>query len=231
MEEPGVIRVRHDCLKDVFCFSLPQLCPACGERLAGRRLREPPVSIPNPLCDGHKTPCCLLVAPADRNADRDFDGTSELHTGISNTSGVVYNYTERGVVRDQSGWRGCVSVPLVRPDSFHLLAQWDRYLEQFSRGPLWDPTWHSFAEDSHNCLTFCVEFINGVLAAEGPGRGPVSREAFARTRILPAVSRACRFAALCRHLRRRQFYVADRRPARTTSSSRIRTLRDEERDS
>ncbi|XP_061544435.1 uncharacterized protein mkrn2os.2 isoform X2 [Phycodurus eques] len=142
MEEPGVIRVRHECLKDVFCFSLPQLCPACGERLAGRRLREPPVSIPNPLCDGYKTPCCLLVAPADRNADRDFDGTSELHTGIANTSGVVYNYTERGVVRDQSGWLGCVSVPLVRPDTFHLLAQWDRYLEQFSRGPLWDPTWH-----------------------------------------------------------------------------------------
>ncbi|XP_019736926.1 MKRN2 opposite strand protein [Hippocampus comes] len=216
MEKPGVICVRHECLNNIFCFSMPPACPACGELLAGRRLREAPVSIPDPLGNGHKTTCCLLVAPADRNADGGFDGTSELHTGISNTSGVVYNYTGRGILRDQSGWRACVIVPLVRPDTFHLLAQWDQYLERFSRRPLWDPTWHSFCEDTHNCLTFCVEFVNSVLAAEGLGRGPLSRDVLTRTLIAPAVSRACKYVALRRHIQHQRFYVAQRRPTTAT---------------
>lgn len=58
--------------------------------------------------------------------------------------GVVYNYTSGGVGRDQSGWERCVSVPLVRPDMFHLLAQWDQYLDRFSDGPMWDPAWHRY---------------------------------------------------------------------------------------
>lgn len=103
---------------------------------------------------------------------REFDGTSDLHTGISNTTGgapgskvrlileywltvfinvhlcvclgVVFNYTRGGVSKDHSGWERCVSVPLVRPDRFHLLAQWDQYLDRFSNGPMWDPIWHRF---------------------------------------------------------------------------------------
>ena len=57
-------------------------------------------------------------------------------------AGIVYNYTEDGVRRDQTGWERCVSIPLVRPDMFHLLAQWDQYLESFSEGSHWDPLWH-----------------------------------------------------------------------------------------
>ncbi|XP_037108536.1 MKRN2 opposite strand protein isoform X2 [Syngnathus acus] len=145
MEEPDVICVRHECLKDVCCFSVPPACPVCGRPLAGRFLREAPLSIPDPLLDGHKMACCLLVAPTDRHADGGFDGTSELHAGIANTSGVMYNYTGAGMRRDRSGWRACVSVPLVRPDAFRLLAQWDQHLERFSCAPPWDPTRHRYA--------------------------------------------------------------------------------------
>ncbi|XP_008288883.1 putative uncharacterized protein C3orf83 [Stegastes partitus] len=139
--ERSVIRLSH-CQKEIFCFSLPDECPSCGEELRGSRLQEAPVSLPSPFTDGHKSSCCLLVAPAHDNLHRDFDGTSDLHTGISNTKGVVYNYTRGGVRRDQSGWERCISVPLVRPDMFHLLAQWDQYLDRFSDGPMWDPAWH-----------------------------------------------------------------------------------------
>lgn len=57
-------------------------------------------------------------------------------------AGVVYNYTLDGVRRDHSGWEHCISVPLVRPDMFHLVAQWDQYLDRFSEGSIWDPAWH-----------------------------------------------------------------------------------------
>ncbi|XP_077581560.1 MKRN2 opposite strand protein [Stigmatopora nigra] len=202
--EPVVLRVRHECLRDIFCFSLPALCPACHRPLAGGRPHRAPVSVPDPLGDGHGTSCRFLVAWTGR----DSDGVAELHAGISDTSGVVYNYTERGVLRERRGWERCLSFPLLRPDAFHLLAQWDGYLERFSRGPSWDPTRRSFCDDSHNCLTFCVAFVNGVLAAEG-GHGDVVVHAGDLTRVTaPAVRRAREYAALRRHLRRHPFYVA-----------------------
>ncbi|XP_067361497.1 MKRN2 opposite strand protein isoform X1 [Channa argus] len=204
--ERAVIRFSH-CQKEIFCFCLPEQCPCCGEELRGSRLQEAPVSIPSPLTNGHKTSCCLLVTPAHDNEDRDFDGTSDLHTGISNTKGVVYNYTPGGVCRDQTRWERCISVPLVRPDMFHLLAQWDQYLDRFSDGPMWDPAWHRFDEDHHNCFSFCLGFINGVLAVEG--RSPLSRDSFAHTFILPRMRRVSKYTTLHQHIQRHQYYVVD----------------------
>ncbi|XP_071370820.1 MKRN2 opposite strand protein-like [Centroberyx affinis] len=209
--EQSVIRFSH-CQKQIFCFSLPQQCPGCGAELSGSRLQEAPVSLPPPLCNAHKTSCCLLVAPAEDNHHRVFDGTSELHTGISNTKGVVYNYTRCGVRRDQSGWERCISVPLVRPDMFNLLAQWDQYLDRFSDAPMWDPAWHRFDEESHNCFSFCVQFLNGVLATEGRSR--LSRDQLTQTFILPRLKRVCKYNTLCQHIRQKQHYMVDRQEDR-----------------
>ncbi|KAM9758750.1 MKRN2 opposite strand protein-like [Menidia menidia] len=211
--EQSVVRLTH-CGRQIFCLRVPDCCPACGQQLAGSRLQQAPVSLPSPLENGHRTPCCLLVAPAQQGggggqggSDRDFDGTSELHTGISSTTGVVYNYTRGGVVRDRSGWELCVCVPLVRSDMFPLLAQWDQYLDRFSSGPQWDPAWHSFHEEDHNCFSFCLDFLNGVLAAEG--RGALSRDALTRCFILPRMRRVSGYQRLCKHLQNHPFYLVD----------------------
>uniref|UniRef100_A0A3B5MHM0 Uncharacterized protein n=1 Tax=Xiphophorus couchianus TaxID=32473 RepID=A0A3B5MHM0_9TELE len=201
--EQSVIHLSH-CQKEIFCFAVPEVCPSCGEELKGRRLQEAPVSLPSPFTDGHKTSCCLLVAPKTFSR-QDFTGTSDLHTGISNTKGVVYNYTQDGVRRDQSGWSRCISIPLVRPDMFHLLAQWDQYLESFSEGPAWDPVFH---EEDHNCFSFCLQFLNGILAMEG--RGALSRDDFTRCFILPRMRRVSKYTTLIRHLQDHQYYLTDR---------------------
>ncbi|XP_042339256.1 MKRN2 opposite strand protein-like [Plectropomus leopardus] len=122
--------------------------------------------------------------------------------------GVVYNYTCAGVRRDHSGWESCVSVPLVRPDMFHLLAQWDQYLDRFSDGPMWDPAWHRFHEEDHNCFSFCLLFVNGVLAAEG--RSSLTRETFTHSFILPKTRRVAKFTTLYHHIQRHQYYMVDR---------------------
>ncbi|KAK5934736.1 hypothetical protein CgunFtcFv8_015103 [Champsocephalus gunnari] len=205
--DPPVIRLAH-CQVQVFCLQVPGACPSCGEDLRERRLQEAPVSLPSPFSNAHKTSCCLLVAPAHNNTTSEFDGTSDLHTGISNTEGVVYNYTRAGVVRALSGWERCVSVPLVRPDMFPLLNQWDQYLQNHSEGPSWDPAWHRFDEQHQNCLSFCLSFVNRVLAAEG--REALSREAFTQTFILPRVQRVQKYLFLCRHLQTHPYYLVDR---------------------
>ncbi|XP_053290445.1 MKRN2 opposite strand protein [Pleuronectes platessa] len=209
--ERSVIQLSH-CEKFIFCFSLPDECPSCGEELEGKRLQEAPVSLPSPFTNGHNRSCSLLVTPAQDNLHRDFDGTSDLHTGISNSKGVVYNYTQGGVHRDQSGWEHCVSVPLVRPDMYPLLAQWDQYLDHFSDGPMWDPAWHRFHEDDHNCFSFCLGFVNSVLAVEG--RSSVTRETFTHTYILPKMKRVSKFTTLYQHIQKHQYYVVDRKKDR-----------------
>ncbi|TWW61376.1 MKRN2 opposite strand protein-like [Takifugu flavidus] len=203
----SVIRLTH-CHKEIFCLVVPVQCPGCGEVLRGGRLQEAPVSLPSPFSNGHKSSCCLLVAPAHDNINREFGGTSDLHTGISNTAGIVYNYTQDGVRRDERGWECCVSIPLVGPDMFHLLAQWDQYLDRFSEGSMWDPVWHKFQEDDHNCFSFCLGFINGVLAAEG--RGPLSRDAFTLSFIVPRMKRVSQFTTLYQHIQSHQHYIVDR---------------------
>ncbi|XP_027135289.1 MKRN2 opposite strand protein [Larimichthys crocea] len=211
--DQSIIRLTH-CEKEIFCFSVPDECPSCGEELKGSRLQEAPVSLPSPLTNGHKSSCCLLVAPAHDNFNRDFDGTSDLHWDLQHYRRTLFllHYTRGRVRQDHSGWERCVSVPLVRPDMFHLLAQWDQYLDRFSDGPMWDPAWHRFHDDDHNCFTFCLLFINGVLAAEG--RSSLSRDAFTSTFILPRMRRVSKYSTLYRHIQRDKYYMVDRQEDR-----------------
>ncbi|GAA6233083.1 MKRN2 opposite strand protein-like [Lates japonicus] len=91
---------------------------------------------------------------------------------------------------------------------FHLLAQWDLYLDRFSDGPMWDPAWHRFDDDHHNCFSFCLRFVNSVLAAEG--RSSLSRETFIHSFILPRMRRVSKFTALYHHVERHQYYMVDK---------------------
>lgn len=54
-------------------------------------------------------------------------------------AGIVYNYTTRGVQRDEAGWEQSVSIPLLQPGMFGLMDQWDKYLEDFSATEPWLP--------------------------------------------------------------------------------------------
>uniref|UniRef100_A0A667YUW2 MKRN2 opposite strand protein-like N-terminal domain-containing protein n=1 Tax=Myripristis murdjan TaxID=586833 RepID=A0A667YUW2_9TELE len=75
LEAASIIRLRH-CQKEIFCLSVPEACPGCGEELRASRLQEAPVSLPNPLCNGHKTSCCLLQTDTQtgRQTDRSDGG-------------------------------------------------------------------------------------------------------------------------------------------------------------
>ncbi|XP_028432759.1 uncharacterized protein LOC114554886 [Perca flavescens] len=83
-----VIRVSH-CEKEIFCFSVPEECPSCGEQLRGSRLQEAPVSLPSPLTNGHKTSCCLLVAPAQDNTHRAARCTQLLSVSVTEHQGLL----------------------------------------------------------------------------------------------------------------------------------------------
>nr|XP_033932726.1 MKRN2 opposite strand protein-like [Pseudochaenichthys georgianus] len=68
--------------------------------------------------------------------------------------------------------------------------------------------WSRFDEQHQNCLSFCLSFVNRVLAAEG--REALSREAFTQIFILPRVQRVQKYLFLYRHLQTHQYYLVDR---------------------
>ncbi|XP_012688056.2 MKRN2 opposite strand protein isoform X2 [Clupea harengus] len=204
--DKSVLRFSH-CNKDIFCFFVPEECPECGISFSGRRLEEAPVSIPNPFSNGHKSPCSFLVAPTDENKLRDFDGGSDLHTGISTSKGVVFNYTKTGVCRDHQGWERCLSIPLVQPDMYNLIDQWDQYLDKFSTAQMWDTVWKSFNEETHNCYNYTLMFINCVSATQG--KRALSKDEFTKSFVLPRIKRASKYSTLCREISQNHFYIVD----------------------
>ncbi|XP_018600088.1 MKRN2 opposite strand protein [Scleropages formosus] len=202
--DKSVIRFSH-CGRDIYCFSIPEQCPECGLGLGGRRLEEAPVSVPNPFSNGHKTPCSFLVTPTEGYLHGEFDGESELHTGITDTGGVVYNYTKTGVRRDICGWEKCISVPLVQPDMYNLMNQWDRYLDKFSSAHTWDTQWQRFDEETHNCYSYTLMFINCVLATQG--KRSLTKEEFTNSFVLPRIKRASKYSTLCKEISQKGFYI------------------------
>ncbi|XP_067101117.1 MKRN2 opposite strand protein [Osmerus mordax] len=204
--EKSVIKFSH-CHKDIFCLFVPEECPECGISFSGRRLEEAPISIPNPFSNGHKTPCSFLVAPAQENPSSNFDGGSDLHTGITDTNGVVYNYTKTGVRKDCQGWEKCLSIPLVQPDMYNLIDQWNQYLDKFSQAPMWDTLWQRFDEETHNCYNYTLMFLNCVLGTQG--KRPLTKDAFTQSFVLPRIKRASKYTTLCREITKNHFYIVD----------------------
>ncbi|XP_034775499.2 MKRN2 opposite strand protein-like [Acipenser ruthenus] len=206
MDKAGVIKFRH-CGKDIYCFFVPEYCPVCRESLSSRtrRLEEAPVSIPNPFINGHKVTSSFLVKPTKGTFLREYDGSSDLHVGITCTKGVVYNYNEAGVCRDEHGWEQSVSIPLVQPDMYSLINQWDCYLEQFSSTDMWDP--QRYEEHEHNCYTYALTFINCLLATQG--KRQLTKSDFTEKFVLPRTRRASRYITLYQEISHKSFYIVD----------------------
>ncbi|XP_050813876.1 MKRN2 opposite strand protein [Gopherus flavomarginatus] len=202
--EKGLIKFSH-CKKDIFCSYVPKLCPVCGQSLNYRRLEDAPVSIPSPFVNGHRQKCSFLLKPTTGTFLREYDGSSDLHVGISNTNGLVYNYNETGIHRVELGWEQCISIPLVQPDMYGLLQQWDKYLEEFSTGEAW--LFHRYDEHYHNCYTYALAFINCVLTAQG--KKPMSKSEFTGRFVIPQTRKASKYITVYWEIAKNYFYIGD----------------------
>ncbi|XP_008571097.1 PREDICTED: putative uncharacterized protein C3orf83 homolog [Galeopterus variegatus] len=206
----SLIKFNH-CEKSIYSFSVPQCCPLCHQDVGSRKLEEAPVSISNPFTNGHQEKCSFLLRPTQGTFLREYDGRSDLHVGITNTKGVVYNYNVHGVQRDEAGWEQSLSIPLLQPNMFGLMDQWDRYLEDFSTTGTWLP--HRYEEDHHNCYSYTLTFINCILTMEG--REQLDKSEFTEKYVVPRTRLASKYITLYRAIEEHGFYVTDR-PDRET---------------
>ncbi|NWR77509.1 MKROS protein, partial [Centropus unirufus] len=117
--------------------------------------------------------------------------------------GVVYHYNEEGIHRAGTGWEQCISIPLVQPDMFGLLQQWDELLEEFSGGEAWLP--HRYEEHDHNCYTYALAFINSILTAQG--KRCMSKSEFTERFVIPQTKKASKYITVHRELTANDFYI------------------------
>ncbi|NXJ70891.1 MKROS protein, partial [Rostratula benghalensis] len=202
MAEAAILRVRH-CRADIFCRRPPPRCPACGRSLRDAGLSAAPLRLPSPFRHGHRQPRAFLLRPTAGTFLGGYDGKSDLHVGITNSHGVVYNYNEEGIHRAESGWEQCISIPLVQPDMFELLQEWDKLLEEFSVGEAWLP--HRYEENDHNCYTYALAFINSILTTQG--KQQMSKSEFTEKFVIPQTKKASKYITLHQELTANEFYV------------------------
>ncbi|KAM6216161.1 MKRN2 opposite strand protein [Rhynchocyon petersi] len=202
-----VIKFNH-CQKYIYSFTVPKCCPLCQQDVGSRKLEEAPVSISNPFTNGHQKKCSFLLRPTQGSFLREYDGRSDLHVGITNTNGVVYNYSLQGVHRDEVGWEESISVPLLQPNMYGLKDQWDKYLEEFSNSGAWLP--HRYDENHHNCYTYTLTFINCILSTEGMEW--LDKNDFTEMYVLPRTRQASKYITLYRAIEELGFYISDPLP-------------------
>ncbi|XP_048878081.1 MKRN2 opposite strand, tandem duplicate 1 isoform X2 [Brienomyrus brachyistius] len=216
----SIIRFSH-CDKYIYCFSFHNNvsgdsagrspsphCPLCHSYLRFGLL-DAPVSIRTPFDNGHAVPYALTIGSMHGPLYISERDNSELHVGITNSKGVVYNYTMRGIRRDETGWERCVAVRLVQPGAANTMNLWDRELERFALSDMWAPErFHEEREFGTCCYAFALGFINQVRAAGG--KRCLTRDEFTATHILPRMKTTSTYVQIYREVLERDFYMIDK---------------------
>ncbi|XP_076865730.1 MKRN2 opposite strand, tandem duplicate 1 [Brachyhypopomus gauderio] len=219
-----VIKFRH-CGRDIYRFSdqnntscslykqhqscaESKLCPICHESLVFGLL-DAPVAIPGPFANGHHVSCAFLLGAKDGPSSLRESHESELHVGLSNKKGLVYNYTLSGVRTDAHGWEQCVCVQLVPPCRDALRDSWDAELRAFSSLPTWAPElFYEEREFGSCCYGFVLTFINHMRSLDN--QRPLSRDEFTGTHVLPKMKQASMYINVYEKILQGGFYIGDK---------------------
>ncbi|XP_067287833.1 MKRN2 opposite strand, tandem duplicate 1 [Pseudorasbora parva] len=206
--EKAMIKYRH-CGRDVVSFSSDDVsvrqCPVCRQTLTFGLL-DAPVAITCPFTNGHKVSCAFLIGSVHGPSHLGEWSDTEIHVGLSNSEGLVYNYTLSGIRRDAQGWENCVCIPLAPPERRELRELWDTELERFSVLPEW--TSERFSEErafGSCCYGFALSFINRMRRLDG--RAALSREHFTGCHILPRMKTVSQYINIYHAILQHGFYI------------------------
>lgn len=182
-------------------------CPVCQQSLRFGLL-DAPVALPCPFRSGHTVPCAFLIASAHGPSHLGEWHDTEIHVGLSDSAGLVYNYTLSGVRRDERGWERCVCMQLCPERTPERRESWDRELERFSSLPRWAP--ERFAEEREFgscCYGFALTFINHMRSLDG--RVSLSRDEFTASHVLPRMKTVSLYISIYQAVSRHGFHIAE----------------------
>ncbi|XP_070534043.1 MKRN2 opposite strand protein-like [Ptychodera flava] len=207
LRERGILCFNHCSPVNVLCFEIPDDCPVCGVSLDSSPCLSPPFRIPSPFANAKAIPYSVVIKPTVGTFLQDFKGNSNLHVGITNSKGAVYNYDEGGLHKDKDkySWQQSISIPLLDKYDDELMELWDECLESYSSSELWTPA--RYDETTHNCYDLAIGFLNSISYGEFKGRSEaqLSRKSFCTEYIIPHTKKAARYIELYRKIESLKF--------------------------
>jgi len=163
LESVSIMCFQH-CRKDVNIFymdNMPHDCPVCGSDLSTAELRIPPFCIPSPFLAAHTTPCSVVVQPTGGHFLEHYQILDDLHIGVTNSQGVVYEYSELGPrTVAGSSWQQCICVYT----DLAGMEKWDQWLDHQCHQPEW--TTQRYDETAHNCYSFVLSFLRSIYQTQ-----------------------------------------------------------------
>ena len=149
-----LICFKHCCASSIFCKKVPEACPICNSSLSTFVLE--PFVIPYPLVNAKDYPCSIVVRPSLGNFLENYTPKDDLHIGITNSNGIVFEYDKFGIIKnDKLKWTNCVAIECI-PESW--ISQWEEVLSYLCNDSQWNSC--NYNEISFNCFNFVLSFLN-----------------------------------------------------------------------
>lgn len=194
-----ILCFRHCCSKSIFCKTVPEICPIC--QLCITEYKIMPFLVPYPYKNAACEPNSIVVRPANGNFLTDYHIVNDLHIGITNMNGLVFEYDKEGLIlNDCSRWTNCIAINVI-PSS------WDSHWNETLKIMLKDSKWKSenYDETSMNCFNFVIEFINNLKYMN---MNFTNKETICEKLILPKLRDALTYNLLFMKLESNEFFIS-----------------------
>ncbi|ELT90583.1 hypothetical protein CAPTEDRAFT_152855 [Capitella teleta] len=170
----------------ILCLSLPEKCPLC-DRALGQAVSV--CERPSPLVHSFSAPYSIVIKPTKGTFLETYTRDCNLHVGVCDSRGVVYDFDERGVNRSLEGWEQCVAIRMEQ--TVHSRGLWDVRLREFTCDEQWRG--ECYEESRMNCYDFALQFLslmgfNDVL----------DKQRFVERRVLPQTKHVAKYLAVYR---------------------------------
>jgi len=199
------IRCFQHCLKEknIFCFNVPPTCPLCHIPLSSCPYTIPPFCLPSPFYFHFSTltkmavwsslqplkPFSVVVKPTQGNFLRSYRAGDDLHVGLVDSNGIVYNYNEYGVLADSKGWDLSLCVNIFDERECEFQMKWNESLKNSMLDQKWDLS--IYEENSYNCYEYVIDVLSDILSIP-----TLSKETFTTTYLLPETIKAAKYISL-----------------------------------
>lgn len=166
------LRAFQHCKKniDLVCFQLPDICPLCGQSTATTESRIPPYVLPSPLKSSHAAPRSIVLKPTNGDFICNYDKTCNLHIGITDKEGQVFDFDEYGL-KTSSMWNCCITI-----EDLCWPIEWDNALKDVCNLPLWSS--NRYKEGTWNCFDFVLNFLHLIKSISDSRQKAMTREEF-----------------------------------------------------
>lgn len=201
--DPGILCFEHCGQRRIFCFELPEYCPACRAVLL-EDTSLIPFRVPFPFVKASQYPCAVVIKPTNGDFLSEYKLSMDLHIGITTTQGITVEYDKDGLSYGRD-WSESLLVYQLQIQDEEAIDIWDSVIDQVSSLDSWSPL--RYNEETFNCYTFVLAFLR-CLKYPPLTDAVKSKTIFCEHFVLPKTEIAWKYIKLYRRLKDSGYYVS-----------------------